>query len=48
MTIPAEPTPSTAQSGEGTTTQAGRADRDYWLDRDWDGEPDDPSDHYYC
>jgi hypothetical protein len=31
---------------EETPAQAGRADRDYWVDRDWDGEPDDPSDHY--
>jgi len=31
-----------------TPAQAGRADADYWTDRDWDGEYDDPSDHYYC
>lgn len=40
---PAEPAPS----WEETPAQTARADRDYWVDRDWPTEPDDPSDHYY-
>lgn len=33
---------------EETAAEVRRADRDYWVDRDWDGDYDDPSDHYYC
>lgn len=46
---PAEPAPQPALvPGEETAAEVRRADRDYWVDRDWDGEYDDPSDHYYC
>jgi len=41
--IPSAPQP---EPGEETAAEIRRADRDYWLDRDWGGEPDDPSDHY--
>jgi hypothetical protein len=34
-------------SWEETPAQAGRADRDHWTDRDWNGDYDDPSDRYY-
>lgn len=30
-----------------TPAQAARYDRAHWTDRDWDDEPDDPSDHHY-
>lgn len=40
-----EPGPDPDQWDE-TPAQAARADRDYWTDRDWGGQPDDPSDHY--
>lgn len=39
---PAEPAPA----WEETPAQVRRADSDYWVDRDWPTEPDDPSDHY--
>lgn len=42
----AAPKPAVATPGEETPAQAARADRDYWTDRDWGGQPDDPSDHY--
>ena len=38
--IPNDPT-------EETPAQVGRADRDYWVDRDYGDELDDPSDRYY-
>lgn len=48
MTAPTEPAPKPVQPGEETAAEVRRADRDHWVDRDWDGEYDDPSDHYYC
>jgi hypothetical protein len=44
----AEPAPKPAAPVEETAAEIRRADRDYWVDRDWGGEYDDPSDHYYC
>jgi hypothetical protein len=53
---PAEPAPAVdvpepltepRRDWDETPAAAGRADADYWVDRDWDGEYDDPSDHYY-
>ena len=49
MSKAADPTPKPAATpGDETAAEIRRADRDYWTDRDWDTEPDDPSDHYYC
>lgn len=58
MAAPTEPAPTpVVPESQGKPRQhawdddprtCARADRDYWVDRDWPTEPDDPSDHYYC
>lgn len=52
MTAPTDPTPvpplvePRQREWNPTPAEAADDDRRYWADRDFDTEPDDPSDHY--
>jgi hypothetical protein len=46
--VPEPPTEPEARDWDETPAEAARYDDAHWADRDWDDEPDDPTDHYYC